>query len=309
MYAVVPPPVVNRKTPEGYAIDSRDATVRDFWSLLKPGVMTLVVYTGAIGALLAPGTMHPFFICLIILSIAIGSGSAAAFNMWYDRDIDQIMRRTQKRAIPAGRIAPADGLGYAVILGVFSVMLMGLVSNAWAAGLLTFSIFFYSIIYTIFLKRSTAQNIVIGGVAGAFPPLIGWLAVTPTLDPLPLYLFLMIFLWTPSHFWALALHRHQDYQMAQIPMLPITAGIETTKKHILMYSAALVAVSLLPITAYRFSAFYVYVSLFLGFIYMLLAFRVHRDHTSANALRLFFYSILYLFLIFTALLVDHQMAS
>jgi protoheme IX farnesyltransferase len=212
------------------------ASLGDFVALLKPRVMSLVVFTGIVGLLLAPGAVHPLLAAVAVLCIAVGAGAAGAINMWYDRDIDALMARTRERPIPAGRVTPAVALGLGISLAVASVAIMGLALNWVAAGLLAFTIFFYVVVYTIGLKRRTPQNIVIGGAAGAFPPMIGWAAVSGELTLAPFILFAIIFLWTPPHFWALALFRRGDYDKAGIPMLPVVAGEAVTRRQILVYT-------------------------------------------------------------------------
>lgn len=283
---------------------SPTSTVRDYVSLLKPGVMSLVVFTGAIGMLLAPGSIHPFLALVAIGCIALGSGASGAVNMWYDRDIDAIMKRTQKRPIPAGRVAASEGLAFGVWMGGASVVIMGLATNWVAASLLAAAIAFYLGIYTHWLKRRTPQNIVIGGAAGAFPPLIGWAAVTGDITWFPVLLFLIIFLWTPPHFWALALYRNEDYTRAGVPMLPVVAGERSTKLHILGYSLVLVTFSLVPSVLHYTSITYTLAAALLGLRFLQLAMEVWRDETHTSAKQLFGYSILYLFLLFAALGID-----
>ncbi len=205
--------------------------------------MSLVVFTGVAGMVLAPGHINLFQQFLTLMCISLGSGAGAAMNMWYDRDIDAIMKRTKKRPIPAGRIAPDDALAFGLFLAALSVMLMGLALNWMAAGILAFAIFFYAVVYTMWLKRSTPQNIVIGGAAGAFPPMIGWAAVTGDVSLQSLILFAIIFLWTPPHFWALALYKNEDYKRAGVPMMPVVAGALKTKWQMLLYAVALMAVT------------------------------------------------------------------
>src|SRR5476649_2053120 len=218
--------------------------VRDYVDLLKPRVMSLVVFTGLIGIVIAPVHLHPFEAFLAVLAIALGSGAAGAINMWYERDLDALMERTRNRPLPAGRVAPDDALALGVLLSIFSVLLMSLATNFVAAGLLTAAILFYVFVYTVWLKRRTPQNIVIGGAAGAFPPMIGWSAATGDVSSVGIALFLLIFLWTPPHFWALALYRSDDYRRAGVPMLPVVAGPRHTKRQMLIYTLILVPVSL-----------------------------------------------------------------
>src|SRR5205809_3643131 len=222
------------------------ARVRDYIDLLKPRVMSLVVFTGLVGVLIAPAHIHPFEAALAVLAIALGSGAAGAINMWYERDIDALMARTRNRPLPAGRVAPDDALGLGVLLSIFSVLLMALATNFVAAALLVAAILFYVFIYTVWLKRRTPQNIVIGGAAGAFPPMIGWAAATGEVSWVGVALFMLIFLWTPPHFWALALYRSDDYRRAGVPMLPVVAGPRKTKQQMLVYTFVLMPVALAP---------------------------------------------------------------
>ncbi|MEI6158389.1 MAG: heme o synthase [Roseococcus sp.] len=287
--------------------------VRDWITLLKPRVLTLVVYTGIIGLLVAPGHMHPVLAVTAILCITVAAGAAGAMNMWYDRDIDAIMRRTIKRPIPTGRISADAALTYGVVLAVGSVALMGLATNWLAAGVLAFSIFFYVVIYTMLLKRRTPQNIVIGGAAGAFPPLIGWIAVTGSMEALPLVLFAIIFMWTPPHFWALSLWAHQDYERAGVPMLPVTHGARETRKQVVIYTILLVPLTLAPWLMGFNTWVYGLVAAALGANFLRHAWLTWRDEQDATgvsftkdmpAKRCFKYSISYLFLLFGALALD-----
>ncbi|MBA4118759.1 MAG: protoheme IX farnesyltransferase [Candidatus Puniceispirillum sp.] len=288
-----------------FSQDSSLATPRDFWLLMKPGVLSLVVFTAFVGAILAPSTIHPFVLLVAILSITLGAGGAAAFNMWYDRDIDLVMKRTRSRPIPAGRVAPHDALTFASLLSVTSVTLMGLATNMLAAGLLALSIIYYTLFYTVFLKRRTPQNIVIGGGAGAFPPLIGWVAVTNEIALLPLVLVWLIFIWTPSHFWALALYRSSDYASVRVPMLPVTHGELSTKRHIMVYSILLVASAIIPFYLGDFGAIYMVSATLLGMAYLALATKVWWVGGEKHAIRLFLFSIAYLFLLFLSMVIDH----
>jgi heme o synthase len=222
-------------------------TWQDYLRLLKPRVVSLVVFTGAMGLALAPGHLHPVLAATAILCIAVAAGAAGALNMWYERELDGVMRRTRARPIPAGRIDPDDALAFGVTLAVASVLVMGLATNLLAAALLALSIAFYVLVYTVWLKPRTPQNIVIGGAAGAFPPIIGWAAVTGQVGLLPLLLFGLVFLWTPPHFWALSLYACQDYARAGIPMLPVVRGARHTRRLILAYTLALALVSILPV--------------------------------------------------------------
>lgn len=291
---------------QGQVATSRlaESSVNDYFTLLKPGVMSLVVFTGFAGLAVAPGEIHPFLAIITLLCIAAGSGAGAAFNMWYDRDIDAIMARTTSRPLPAGRVSPDDALALGWILSLFAVMLLGLATNWLAAGMLAFAIFFYAVVYTIWLKRSTPQNIVIGGAAGAFPPVIGWAAVTGSLDWYPLVLFLVIFLWTPPHFWALALYRNSDYARAGIPMMPVTAGADSTRWQMLWYTYALVATTALPVAMHHAGLLYAMAALVLGYVFIARCRRVVVQKTDKAARGLFLYSILYLFALFSFLVVD-----
>lgn len=276
----------------------------DFLALLKPRVMSLVVFTGFAGLMAAPGTLHPVLAVVAVLCIAIGSGAAGAINMWYDRDIDAIMTRTATRPIPQGRIAADDALGFGVVLAVGSVMVMGLAVNYVAAGLLAGAILFYVFVYTIWLKRRTPQNIVIGGAAGAFPPMIGWAAVTGDVGLGALALFALIFFWTPPHFWALALYRSGDYEKAGVPMLPVVAGPVETKKQILLYTVLLIPLALGPVWVGAAGWFYGVPALVLSVAFLGFAIAVWRDETDCAAKRMFAFSILYLFALFAFLIAD-----
>ena len=213
-----------------------EPSVGHFWSLLKPRVMSLVVFTGFAGMYVAPGSLHPLLFAIALFAIAAGAGASGAINQWYDRDIDAVMSRTKNRPIPAGFMAPAEALTLGLVVSALSVLLLGLATNWLAASLLAFTIFFYAVVYTVWLKRRTPQNIVIGGAAGAFPPMIGWTAVTGTLSIEPLLLFAIIFMWTPPHFWALALVKNEDYTRAKIPMLPVVSGAVETRRQIVIYA-------------------------------------------------------------------------
>ncbi len=285
------------------------ARVEDYVLLLKPRVMSLVVFTAFVGLLLAPGGINPFVAAVAILCIAVGAGASGALNMWYDSDIDAVMSRTANRPIPAGRIERDHALTLGLVLSAFSVALLGLATNWLAAGLLAFTIFFYAVIYTMWLKRSTPQNIVIGGAAGAFPPMIGWAAVTGTISLESCLLFLIIFLWTPPHFWALALYKQSDYGAANIPMLPNVAGNDATRLQILIYSVVLVAATLTPGMIGFMGPLYLAVAAVLGAGFLWLAFvlfRTRDDKAMRKAGRtLFAYSLSYLALIFVALIADH----
>jgi protoheme IX farnesyltransferase len=282
------------------------AGVDDFIALMKPRVMSLVVFTALVGLLVAPGHLHPVLGAAALLCIAVGAGAAGALNMWYDADIDAVMTRTAKRPIPTGRVQPGEALAFGLTLAGFSVMTLGLLVNTLAAGLLAFTIFFYAVIYTMWLKRSTPQNIVIGGAAGAFPPMIGWAAVTGSLSLEPVLLFLIIFFWTPPHFWALALYRQQDFARAGIPMLPNVAGEVTTRWQILLYTLVLVPLGVAPWLFGYAGLLYALVSGVTGAIMLLLALQILRERApQERACRnMFAFSILYLFLLFAVLLVE-----
>lgn len=280
------------------------ARVGDFWALLKPRVMSLVVFSGFAGLYVAPGHIHPLIGAVAVLCIAVAAGASGAMNMWYDRDIDSVMSRTCGRPIPKGYVAPEQALAFGLALSAFSVMLMGLAVNLTAAALLAFTIFFYVVIYTMWLKRRTPQNIVIGGAAGAFPPMIGWAAVTGTIDWASVALFALTFMWTPPHFWALALWRNPDYAKAGVPMMPVVAGMEATKKQMLLYTLLLAPVALAPV--FLGVAGWVYgataIALNAGFIYY--AWRVLKSDDLVWAKKMFGFSLAYLFLHFLVLMLD-----
>ena len=285
------------------------STVSDYIALLKPGVMSLVVFTGLAGMVLAPGHLHPLQQFLTLFCIALGSGAGAAMNMWYDRDIDAVMKRTKNRPIPSGKIAPDDALAFGLFLAALAVMLMGLALNWLAGGLLAFAIFFYAVVYTQWLKRSTPQNIVIGGAAGAFPPMIGWAAVTGDVSLEPFLLFLIIFLWTPPHFWALALYKNEDYARAGVPMLPTVAGSVATKRQMVMYAWLLAVAALaLPFLGMAGKT-YAAAALVLNAAFL---FHVHRtlgDPTDRWARKTFGFSILYLFMLYTFMMADRWITA
>ena len=295
-----------------------ESSVRDWIILLKPRVLTLVVFTGLIGLLVAPNTpgaghLHPIEAFIAVLCITVAAGAAGAINMWYDRDIDALMRRTLSRPIPAGRIAPDAALCFGIMLAFGSVLLMGLATNAVAAALLAGSIAFYVFVYTMWLKRRTPQNIVIGGAAGAFPPLIGWAAVTGGLDTLPLLMFAIVFCWTPPHFWTLALWAHGDYARAGVPMLPVVSGARETRRQIFLYTLLLAALSLAPWALHLAGLVYGISAAVLGLGFVAHAWRVLHDAQDetgksltkdAPAKAAFRYSLYYLFALFTALAVD-----
>ncbi len=281
--------------------------VEDFIALLKPRVMSLVVFSGLAGLLVAPGHLHPVLAAVAMLCIAVGAGASGAINMWYERDIDALMKRTMWRPLPAGRMDPGTALGFGGTLAVAAVLVMGLAVNWTAAVLLALATAFYVFVYTVWLKRRTPQNIVIGGAAGAFPPMIGWAAVTGDVSLMPILLFTIIFMWTPPHFWALALYRSGDYARAGVPMLPVVSGARETKRQILLYSLLLVPLTIAPWPLGFTGAFYGVVAAALGAVFVACAVAVWRDATEQAerpARRLFAFSILYLFLLFAVLVAD-----
>lgn len=286
--------------------DTRESRISDFWALLKPRVMSLVVFTGFAGMWVAPGfsQTHPFLILVSIITLSLGAGAAGAINMWYDRDIDAIMKRTRGRPVPAGRVESSEALSFALVMTVLSVLTMGIALNWVAAGILAFATFFYAVIYTMWLKRSTPQNIVIGGAAGAFPPMIGWACITGDVTILPLLLFAIIFLWTPPHFWALSLFASDDYKNANIPMLPTVAGAAATKRQMLLYTLVLLPVTVLPSMLGLAGWTYGTAALILGLFFVFTALRVLKDDTLKSARLMFGYSVFYLFALFLALMID-----
>jgi len=283
--------------------------IGDYFALLKPRVMALVVFTGFAGLAIAPGQIHPLLASVGIFCIALASGAAGAINMWYDRDIDAVMERTRDRPIPKGRVEPAEALTFGVILSVFAVMMMFLATNAVAAGLLGTAVLFYVFVYTVWLKRRTSQNIVIGGAAGAFPPTIGWAAVTGDVGVEAAILFALIFFWTPPHFWALALYRSQDYSAAGVPMLPVVRGAQATKWYILGYTVILMPLALMPcIFGLTSWVFYGAIAGILSGIFIFSALSVLKDETDRSAKRMFRFSIFYLFALFALLVADDALA-
>jgi len=286
------------------------AGVGDYIELMKPRVMSLVVFTAFVGLLVAPGHMHPVIGLTALLCIAVGAGAVGALNMWYDADIDARMARTAARPIPAGRLLPGEALAFGLTLATGAVVVLGLLVNVVAAALLAGTIAFYVVIYTMWLKRTTPQNIVIGGAAGALPPMIGWAAVTGGFAIEPAVLFLIIFLWTPPHFWALSLYRTEDYARAGIPMLPVVAGAQETRRQILLYTLILAPLGAAPWLLGYAGPAYGIVALLAGAAMIALALRVRAEHRSQAANKhlaskqLFAFSILYLFLLFAMLLVD-----
>lgn len=290
------------------------AEARDWFAMLKPRVITLVVFTGFIGLLVAPGHLNPVLAFTAVLCIAVAAGAAGALNMWFDRDIDAIMRRTAKRPIPSGRITADAGLGFGLFLSVASVILMWLATNTAAAVVLAISILFYVIVYTMWLKRRTPQNIVIGGAAGAFPPVIGWAAVTGTIDIMPLLLFAIVFFWTPPHFWALSLYASDDYERAGVPMLPVIAGARATRRQVMLYTVVLAAVSLLPWVLGYAGPVYGVSAVGLGAWFLWASWGVLRDKQDTAGVSLtkdaparwaFRVSLIYLFALFGAVAADY----
>jgi len=289
-----------------------EATASDYISLLKPRVMALVVFTAIVGLVAAPGHVNPFIAFVAIACIAVGAGASGALNMWYDADIDAVMSRTAKRPIPSGRIEPDQALAFGLVLSAFSVFTLGVLVHWLAAALLAFTIFFYAVIYTMWLKRSTPQNIVIGGAAGAFPPVVGWAAATGSVSLESVILFAIIFLWTPPHFWALALFKSGDYGRAGVPMMPNVAGEVSTRRQIFAYALIVAPVAVLPWLMGYVSAAYGAVSIVLGAGFVWYAWKVLRmpadDKAMKPAKQLFAFSILYLFAIYAAYLVDVVMS-
>ena len=283
-------------------------TAGDYFALLKPRVMSLVIFTAFVGIIAAPGTLHPLLAIVALLAIAVGAGASGALNMWYDADIDAIMKRTKSRPVPRGAILPGEALGFGVTLAIGSVLVLGLMVSLVAAALLAFTIFFYVVIYTMWLKRWTPQNIVIGGAAGAFPPMIGWAAVTGTIDLGAISLFLIIFVWTPPHFWALALFREGDYEAAGVPMLPNVAGTDETRKQILLYTLLLLPIAFLPALLGVCGIVYVVGTGVLSAMFLYYAVNVYRlrdgDAADKACKKLFGFSILWLFLVFALIPVE-----
>lgn len=289
------------------------ADVVDYLALMKPRVMSLVIFTALTGLVAAPGTLHPLLAAIAIIAIAVGAGASGALNMWWDADIDARMERTARRPIPAGRVTPGEALAFGLVLSVGSVLVLGIIVNWVAAGLLALTIAFYIVVYTMWLKRTTPQNIVIGGAAGAFPPMVGWAAVTGSVSLDSVLLFLIIFMWTPPHFWALALFRCKDYERVGVPMLPVVAGLDETRRQIVIYSALLVPLACTPVLTGLGGIAYGISAVVLGALFMGLALDVWRirdgPRAEAAAKRLFAFSILYLFLLYAVLLGEHVFAA
>jgi protoheme IX farnesyltransferase len=287
--------------------------VKDYVALLKPRVMSLVVFTALVGMVAAPNSMHPFLGAIALLCIAVGAGASGALNMWYDADIDAHMARTASRPIPRGTVTPNEALCFGSVLSVLSVMSLGLVANWTAAALLAMTIAFYIFVYTMWLKRRTTQNIVIGGAAGAFPPMVGWAAVTGGVSVEGIILFAIIFMWTPPHFWALSLYRARDYERVGVPMLPVIAGLAETRRQILIYSVLLVPIGMSPWFVGLGGYAYLATSVVLGAVFLWYAIDVYRirvegNNADARAKRLFRFSIFYLFALFAVLLVEQSVA-
>jgi protoheme IX farnesyltransferase len=282
------------------------AAVADYIEILKPRVMSLVTFTGLVGLVVAPGHIHPVLAGVAVLCIAVGAGAAGAINMWYERDIDALMRRTAGRPLPAGRMMPGEALGFGAVLATGAVLVMGLAANWVAAELLALTIGFYVLVYTIWLKRRTPQNIVIGGAAGAFPPIIGWAAVTGDIGWGAIALFAIIFFWTPPHFWALSLYRSGEYATAGVPMLPVVAGPHQTKRQMVVYTLWLWPSAAAPWLLGVAGDLYGAGAILLNAIFTGAALQVWRDNGERSARRMFALSVLYLFLIFSLLLVDRS---
>ncbi|HRX37036.1 MAG TPA: heme o synthase [Aestuariivirga sp.] len=295
------------------AVEGGQGSVGDYFALLKPRVMSLVIFTAFVGLIAAPGPIHPWIAAMALLAIAVGAGASGALNMWYDADIDATMRRTAKRPVPRGAILPGEALGFGLTLSAGSVLFLGLMVNAAAGALLAFTILFYIVIYTMWLKRRTPQNIVIGGAAGAFPPMIGWVAVTGRVDLGAIALFLIIFMWTPPHFWALALWKkiNADYANAGVPMLPVVAGSDETRRQILIYTLILLPVTFLPALTGTAGMVYTAAVAALAVAFLYFAIRVYRTREGAEAetacKKLFAFSTSWLFLVFALILIERAL--
>ena len=282
--------------------------IKAFFNLMKPRVMSLVIFTCAVGLLIAPNKVNFIDATFSLIAVALGSGAAGALNMWYESDLDSVMSRTCLRPIPTGKLTRNQALIFGVLSSIISVIVLYFFSNLIATIVLAITILFYVFIYTVWLKRKTPQNIVIGGAAGALPPVIGWAIATNGISIEPIILFLIIFVWTPSHFWALSLYKSDDYSKAKIPMLPITSGVQTTKLNILIYALILFPVSISPFIFNFSGKIYLFTSLILSGYYVLISYKLFKEKNSIKekklATKLFGYSILYLFVIFTSILVD-----
>ena len=304
------------------ALEIRPALPADFFALLKPRVMSLVVFTALVGMIAAPGSVHPVLGLVSIFAIALGAGAAGALNMWVDADIDAKMTRTRRRPIPAGRLTASDACAFGVFLSFVAILLLAAAANYFAAALLAFTIFFYVVVYSVGLKRRTPQNIVIGGAAGAFPPMIGWAVATGGVDANAFLLFAIIMLWTPPHFWALALYKRSDYAAAGIPMMPVVKGAASTRRQIFVYTILVAMVGVLPVFTGLGGLLYAVTSVLGGMMFILLSVRVLTSRAGDNpgtikadlytvkkgdkaARDLFAFSIIYLFILFAALLVAH----
>lgn len=291
------------KTFKDEAVDTFDPSIKDYLALMKPRVMSLVVFTAFCGLYLAPGKIHPLIAIASILFVTLGAGSAAAINMWFDRDIDAIMKRTQKRPIITGTINPEEALSFGVVVGILSVILMALCVNIISSVLLSITILYYIFIYTMWLKRSSIQNVVIGGVAGALPPMIGWAAINGEISWQSFSLFAIIFMWTPPHSWALALFREEDYRNCGVPMMPVIKGDLYTKKQIFLYSILMILTSLSPYMLGMSNAKYMLIALCMGAGFMFYVLKLFNDKHNKYAKKLFWYSIFYLFTIFLSLML------
>ena len=280
--------------------------LNNFFQLMKPRVMSLVIFTCVVGLLIAPNQVSILTASLSLLSVALGAGAAGALNMWYESDIDALMKRTCLRPIPTGKVSRNQALFFGILTSIFSIVALYFFSNLLAAVMLTITILFYVLIYTIWLKQRTSQNIVIGGAAGAFPPIIGWTIATGSITFEPILLFLIIFFWTPSHFWALSLYKTEDYNNAKIPMLPVVSGIKITKINIFVYAIILFLISMTPYFFGYSGIIYLVFSISLGSYYVYICYKllIEKDENEKIAKKIFLYSILYLFLIFTIILID-----
>ena len=280
------------------------STVIDYFELMKPKVMSLVIFTTVVGMYLAPNHLHPVLALVSIIAIALGAGSAGAINQWIDQDVDSLMSRTKERPIPSGRVDPAEAITFSLVTGLISIILLGLASNWLAASLLFFTIFFYSIIYSILLKRRTPQNIVIGGAAGSLPPVIGWVSMTGDISLFPVLMFMIIFFWTPPHFWALALVKSEDYKRARIPMMPNVVGKLSTKKQIIFYSILVLLFSISPYFLGFAGLVYISSTLIMSIIFVILSIGLIVLPNKKLEIPLFVYSIFYLFGVFIFLVFD-----
>ncbi len=298
----------NTATAELYEanLTERESRVSDYFALLKPRVMSLVVFSGFAGLWVAPGLadIHPFLIIVSMLALAVNAGAAGAINMWYDRDIDAVMNRTRGRPIPMGRVDADEALSFGIVMSFFSVLVMGLCLNWVAAGILAFANLFYVVVYTMWLKRRTPQNIVIGGAAGAFPPMVGWAAVTGDVTLFPVILFAIIFFWTPPHFWALSLYANSDYKRAKIPMMTVTAGAQSTKWQMLIYTLILFPITLMPYMLGFSGIVYGLSAALLSGFFVVTAVRVLMSDDMKYARLMFGYSVFYLFALFLAVMID-----